>query len=95
MSTQAKLWEVGSLVTSSHIVCTPLLVESLCEKNPSAQDSYEGADPASVTRRESEGEVSDEGRASLVVQWLRICLPIAADTGPVPGPGRSHMPQGI
>ena len=28
----------------------------------------------------------------LVVQWLRI--PIAADTGSVPGPGRSHMPQG-
>lgn len=46
MSTRAKLREVGSLVTSSHIVCTPLLAESLCEKNPSAQDSYEGADPA-------------------------------------------------
>ena len=46
MSTWAKLREVGSLVMSSHIVCIPLLEESLCEKNPSARDSYEGADPA-------------------------------------------------
>ena len=29
-------------------------------------------------------------RTSLVVQWLRICLPIG-DMGSTPGPGRSHM----
>ena len=32
-------------------------------------------------------------RASLVAQWLRICLPNAGDTGSSPGLGRSHMPQ--
>ena len=31
--------------------------------------------------------------ASLVVQWLRIHLPNARDTGSSPGLGRSHMPQ--
>ena len=30
----------------------------------------------------------------LVVQWLRICLPIAVDMGSIPGLGRSHVPQG-
>ena len=30
---------------------------------------------------------------SLVVQWLRIHLPNAGDTGSIPGLGRSHMPQ--
>ena len=28
---------------------------------------------------------------SLVVQWLRICLPMQVHTGSIPGPGRSHM----
>ena len=32
--------------------------------------------------------------ASLVVQWLRIHLPIAGDTGAIPGPGRFHLPWG-
>ena len=32
-------------------------------------------------------------QTSLVVQWLRICLPITGDTGSSPGPGRSHMPR--
>ena len=31
--------------------------------------------------------------ASLVVQWLRICLPMQGDTGSSPGLGRSHMPR--
>ena len=30
---------------------------------------------------------------SLVAQWLRVCLPIAGDTGSSPGPGGSHMLQ--
>ena len=36
-----------------------------------------------------------EFRASLVAQWLRICLPMqnAGDTGSSPGLGRSHMPR--
>ena len=29
---------------------------------------------------------------SLVAQWLRIHLPMQADMGSSPGPGRSHMP---
>ena len=29
-----------------------------------------------------------------VVQWLRICLPTAEDTGSIPGPEGSHMPGG-
>ena len=32
-------------------------------------------------------------RASLVAQWLRICLPMQGDTGSSPGLGRSHMPR--
>ena len=32
------------------------------------------------------------GGASLVAQWLRICLPMQG-TGSSPGLGRSHMPQ--
>ena len=31
--------------------------------------------------------------ASLVAQWLRICLANAGDTGSSPGLGRSHMPR--
>ena len=31
--------------------------------------------------------------ASLVAQWLRICLPMQGDTGSSPGLGRSHMSQ--
>ena len=30
--------------------------------------------------------------ASLVAQWLRICL-AKQDTSSIPGPGRSHMPR--
>ena len=33
------------------------------------------------------------GGASLVAQWLRICLLNAGDTGSSPGLGRSHMPR--
>ena len=29
--------------------------------------------------------------SSLLVQWLRIHLPNAGDTGSIPGPGRLHM----
>ena len=29
---------------------------------------------------------------SLVVQWLRICLPMQEAMGSIPGPGRFHMP---
>ncbi|XP_054944789.1 interferon-inducible double-stranded RNA-dependent protein kinase activator A isoform X1 [Physeter macrocephalus] len=32
------------------------------------------------------------GWASLVAQWLRVCLPMQG-TGSCPGPGRSHMPR--
>ena len=31
--------------------------------------------------------------ASLVTQWLRICLPVRGDRGSIPGLGRSHMPR--
>ena len=34
-----------------------------------------------------------QGRASLVAQWLRVCLPNAGHTGSSPGLGRSHMPR--
>ena len=30
--------------------------------------------------------------ASLVAQWLRVCLPMQGDTGSSPGLGGSHMP---
>ena len=30
--------------------------------------------------------------ASLVTQWLRVCLPMQGTTGSSPGLGRSHMP---
>ena len=33
-------------------------------------------------------------RTSLVVQWLRTCLPMQGDVGLISGPGRLHMPQG-
>ena len=29
---------------------------------------------------------------SVVVQWIRICLPVQRDTGLIPCPGRFHMP---
>ena len=29
---------------------------------------------------------------SVVVQWIRICLPVQGDTGLIPCPGRFHMP---
>ena len=32
-------------------------------------------------------------RASLVAQWLRVCLPNAGDTGSSPDLGGSHMPR--
>ena len=31
-------------------------------------------------------------RTSLMVQWIRICLPNAGDMGLIPGPGRFHIP---
>ena len=30
---------------------------------------------------------------SVVVQWIRICLPVQGDTGLIPCPGRFHMPR--
>ena len=39
-------------------------------------------------------EDKPRSRTSLVVRWLRICLPMQGNTGSIPGLGRSHVPQG-
>ena len=38
--------------------------------------------------------MKNEWGASLVVQWLRICLAVEGNTGLTPGPEGSHMPWG-
>ena len=38
--------------------------------------------------------VNNRSRTFLVVQCLRILLPMQGTTGSIPGPGRSHRPQG-
>ena len=54
-----------------------------------SRSSGQGAE-SSVERTRIKNERSG---ASLVAQWLRICLLNAGDTGSSPGLGRSHMLQ--
>ena len=37
--------------------------------------------------------VKPEVGTSVVVQWIRICLPVQGDTGLIPCPGRFYMPR--
>ena len=47
-----------------------------------------------ISLQEDKQEKKETARTSLVVHWLRICLPVqAGHTGPVPGRGRPHMPR--
>lgn len=46
-----------------------------------------------VQTRVLEGPRNDPDWTSLVVQWLEIHRQ-CRDTGSIPDPGRSHMPQG-
>ena len=44
-------------------------------------------------RKQTYAQKTNEG-TSLVVQWLRLCIPCAGDPGLIPGQGtRFHMPQ--